>query len=278
MPYEQPINTRNPTLMIFLLDQSGSMAEPWGIDATRTKAQGVAEAVNGLINVLVSECCRGTVVRDRYFLGVVGYGRELNLGFPGSLAGEISRPVSQIASCPLRMEQRRRLVADGTGGQIEQVSEFAVWIDPVADGQTPMCQVLRVAYQVTADFVSQHPDCFPPIVFNITDGAANDGDPSPGAASLRGIASSDGNVLLFNLHISKRCSTPILYPASEVGLPDDNARRLFSMTSQLTPGMIGRAKTKEVPFADAEGARGFAFNADMASVTTLLDIATVSST
>ena len=117
MPYEQPINTRNPTLMIFLLDQSGSMAEPWGIDATRTKAQGVAEAVNGLINVLVSECCRGTVVRDRYFLGVVGYGRELNLGFPGSLAGRISRPVSQIASCPLRMEQRRRLVADGTGGR-----------------------------------------------------------------------------------------------------------------------------------------------------------------
>ena len=148
----------------------------------------------------------------------------------------------------------------------------------MADGQTPMCQVLRVAYQVTADFVSQHPDCFPPIVFNITDGAANDGDPSPGAASLRGIASSDGNVLLFNLHISKRAVPRFSTRPAKSACPTTTCAAVVQHDEPTDSGDDRSGQNQGGAICRRGGRRGFAFNADMASVTTLLDIATVSST
>ena len=60
-----------------------------------------------------------------------------------------------------------------------------MWFDPIANGQTPMCRAMEVASEVVADFVREHPRCFPPVVFNITDGDANDGDPGRWAAASR---------------------------------------------------------------------------------------------
>ena len=95
--------------------------------------------------------------------------------------------------------------------------------------------------------------------------------PAP-AAALRAVASQDGNVLLFNLHISASGEKPILFPSSESGLPDDHARLLFRMSSSLPPAMLRQAQILEM--AVSPGAVGFGFNADMASVITFLDIGT----
>jgi hypothetical protein len=135
-----------------------------------------------------------------------------------------------------------------------------------------MCTALQVAHEVVSEFVSQHPRCFPPIVINISDGAATDGDPQPMAAALRSVASQDGNALLFNVHISARGERPILFPADESYLPDEYARLLFRMSSPLPPAMLKQARTLEASVA--EGARGFAFNADLSSVVMFLDVGT----
>ena len=272
MPYTAQIRRDNPTCILVLVDQSGSMAAPFGAVSGKTKAQGVADAINRLLWQLVDPCVAEQGYHDYYHIGVVGYGEEIGIGFPGDLAGEVSRPISQIGEKPLRMEKGTENVEDGAGDLVESVYEFPVWFEPVAAGKTPMCQALQIAHQVIVDFVSEHPHCFPPIVINISDGRATDGDPAPWATALRRAASSDGNALLFNLHISERGERPILFPTSEAELPDEYARALFRMSSPLPPQMLRNAQIAEASVA--EGARGFAFNADLGSVIMFLDIGT----
>lgn len=272
MTYSAEISRLNPTCFLFLVDQSGSMADRFGGQSGKTKAEGVADAINRLLQTLVFRCAKGEYILDRYQIGVIGYGAEIGLGFLGDLAGEVVRPVSEIGNHPLRIEERTKRVDDGAGGLVEQTVKFPVWFEPLAGGRTPMCQALKVAHEVIGDFVAQHPQCYPPIVINISDGMANDGNPERVAMALRGVASQDGNVLLFNLHISAQGQPPILFPVSDENLSDDFARLLFRMSSPLPPEMLRQARILEASVE--EGARGFAFNADLVSVVMFLDIGT----
>jgi len=141
-----------------------------------------------------------------------------------------------------------------------------------------MGEALQLACQTVARFVSEHANCFPPIVINITDGEATDVSPeelAQIAESVRAVKSEDGNVLLFNVHISSASAHPILFPASDEGLPDAYARLLFRMSSPLPPSMFQQAqKMFEGQQRIREGARGFAFNADLVSVIQFLEIGT----
>ena len=276
MAYTAEISRANPTCFLFLIDQSGSMAERFGGDLNRNKAQGVADAINRLLETLITRCSRGDYIADRYLIGIIGYGGEVSLGFPmDALAGSVLQPVSLIDQSPLRIEERIRRTDDGTGRLLEQRVMLPMWIEPKAAGKTPMCAAFQAAYEVIGDFVTQHPTCFPPIVINITDGMATDGDAGlvlQWALALRGVASQDGNVLLMNVHVSARGERPILLPTDETNLPDDYARLLFRMSSPLPPAMLRQAQILETSVS--AGAVGFAFNADLASVIMFLDIGT----
>jgi uncharacterized protein YegL len=276
MAYTAEISRANPTCFLFLIDQSGSMAERFGGDANKTKAQGVADAINRLLETLITRCSKGDYIADRYLIGVIGYGGELNLGFPiDALAGSILQPVSLIDQNPLRIEERIRRSDDGTGRLLEQRVMLPTWLEPKAAGKTPMCAAFHAACEVLCEFVAKQPACFPPIVINITDGLATDGDAGQvlhWAKALRSVESQDGNVLLFNIHVSARGKTPILLPADAASLGDDYARLLFRMSSPLPPAMLRQAQILETSVA--AGAVGFAFNADLASVIMLLDIGT----
>src|SRR5262249_15135165 len=147
------------------------------------------------------------------------------------------------ASMPARIETRNKKVSDGAGGLIEQAVKFPVWFEPIASGGTPMCKALGDARRVCQDWLGQHPGSFPPVVINITDGESSDGDPTSSAASLRGLSSTDGEVLLFNLHISSAKGVrSIEFPSADSELPDQYAKLLFQMSSRLTPVMITAAK------------------------------------
>lgn len=135
-----------------------------------------------------------------------------------------------------------------------------------------MCQALARAQKIVQGFIAEHPDCFPPIVINITDGEATDGDPSVPAQALMNTASTDGNVLLFNLHLSSQNASPIEFPDSDENLPDNYAKLLFGMSSRLPDYMRGIAE--EEGFKASENTRGFVFNADIVSVIRFLDIGT----
>lgn len=272
MSYVAEVSRNNPSCFLFLLDQSGSMDEGWGGEPGKIKAYGLATIINKLLQNLVLKCAKSEGVRDYYYVGVIGYGTTVGSAFVGPLFGKELVSINDIANLPARIEERPKKTDDGAGGIIEQKVKFPVWFDDVANGGTPMCQVMKCAHQILTNWLSQHPDCFPPIVINITDGASTDGDPTSTAEALKNLSSSDGNVLLFNIYLSSHRSTPIEFPDNPSILPDGYAKLLFNISSLLPDYMKTIAQQEGITVSD--GTKGFVFNADMVSVIKFLDIGT----
>jgi hypothetical protein len=291
--YTAEISRNNPSMILFLLDQSGSMQEvfdPENVQAMKepvvadgktfthtasgpTKAQALADAINKLLQNLCIKCSRGEGgVWDYFHVGVIGYGMQVGPAFAGSLSGRELVPISEVAGMPARVEKRTKKVSDGAGGLVDQEVKFPIWFDAVANGGTPMYAALQEARRIIQDWLSTHPNCFPPVVINITDGESSDENPASAAAAVRALSSSDGEVLLFNLHLSAQRNRPIEFPSSDAGLPDHYAKLLYQMSSPLTPFMITVANQQG--FHAADGARGFVFNAKLEVAIQFLDIGT----
>lgn len=133
-----------------------------------------------------------------------------------------------------------------------------------------MCQALCLAHRFLLKWISGHQQCFPPVVMHITDGEAMDGDPIPHADAIRSLATDDGNVLLFNCHLSSAEHDPIMFPSNMEQLPDDFARTLYRMSSVLPPPMVRLASCNG--FKVEPNARGFVFNADSVSLLQFIDM------
>lgn len=292
MPYSAEISRTSPAAIVFLLDQSASMQDPFGGaeeqgDAAPSKARVLADVVNKILQNLILRCAKEDGVRDYFVVGVIGYGERVQPLIRLSaeaLAGEIEEegalaahaelvPVSFLAERPLRLEHRivRAARPDGRGFD-ERRFRIPVWFDPEARNGTPMCQALDHATRLVRDWVRLHPRSFPPIVINITDGEATDGDPLPFAHHLREYGTEDGEALLFNVHLSGSGEPPIEFPDAMDGLPDEYARTLFQMSSVLPFSM--RAAAEADGFRTSLDTRGFTFNADPASLVRFLEIGT----
>jgi len=297
MAYTAEISRINPSAFLFLIDQSGSMQDvldpsnvqaldqPVSVDGRtythsasgRTKAQGVADAINKLLQNLVIKCAKSEGVRDYYHVGVIGYGGDnsasrISPAFSGALTGRDLVPVSDIANSPARVDERSKKVDDGAGGLVDQKVKFPIWFDAVAGGGTPMCAALSKAQSILSGWVSQYPTGFPPICINISDGESTDGDPTQPAEGVKALSTADGSVLLFNIHVSAQAGTPVEFPDSDTGLPDQFAKLLFSMSSLLPAHMQSIAQQENIKISELS--RGFAFNADMVSLIRFLDIGT----
>lgn len=294
MPYSAEISRQNPTLFLFLVDQSGSMDEvldPTNMQkldkavqidgksfthtaAGRTKAQGLADAINRLLQNLVIRCAKSEGVRDYYSISVFGYGAVVGPALGGALAGREVVPISEIGNNPIRVEERTKKEEDGAGGLLERTVKMPIWFDPVASGGTPMCDAFRRAQATLSSWLAQHPTCFPPIVINITDGESTDGDPSTAADGIKGLSSNDGNALLFNLHISAASGAgKVEFPESESALPQNQyAKLLFNMSSTLPEYM--RTIAAQEGFTVTTGSRGFVFNGDLTAIIRFIDIGT----
>jgi hypothetical protein len=273
MPYTAEISRSNPSCFIFLVDQSASMDDVIAdADGHVRKADVVADALNRLLRELSVKCAKEGGVRDYFHVAAIGYGSRVGSLYGGELAGRDLVPLSQVARFPARVEARMRKVPDGAGGLVEQTTKFPIWVEPVSNGGTPMCQALTQATNLVDTFLTLHPGCFPPVVLNLTDGESTDGDPGPRAAALRELASTDGSALLFNLHVSDRGGTAIVFPGDNVDLGDDYARVLFSMSSPLPPHLRACAAQEGLRVDDTS--RGFVYNADMITVVQFLDIGT----
>lgn len=272
MPYTAEISRANPTCFLFLLDQSGSMADALAGEAGKRKADKVADVINRFLQNLVIKCGKNEGVRDYFHVGVLGYGANVGPAFGGSIAGRETVAISEIANFPARIEERSKKTDDGAGGLIDQKVKFPIWFDAVANGGTPMCQVLAQAQTIISNWTAKNPTCFPPIIINVTDGESTDGDPSAAADALKALSTTDGNVLFFNAHVSSNSAAPILFADAEASLPDDFAKLLFRMSSNLTDTMIAGARQEGL--AVSPSSKGFVFNADLAALINFIDIGT----
>lgn len=269
--YSAEINRSRPACLLLLIDQSFSMSEPWaGTDSS--KAQELAKAVNRLLGNAVLLCSKGDGrIHDYFEVGVIGYGAEVKPVLHGSDAGRPLLPIGEVGNNPRRVDTVEAKVPDGAGGLVPVQRSLPVWIDPEHNGKTPMVQAFRAAGDTVVAWCSEHRNSFPPIVINITDGVSTDGDPADAARALCAAGTDDGPALLFNLHLSANPAQPSMLPSTSAGVPDENAARLFNISSELPSGMLEAAS---VNFAVQAGARGFTYNADATMVISFLDIGT----
>jgi hypothetical protein len=270
MPYEQRVDRNHPGCILFLVDQSQSMTEEIPAEPIRTKATALCDAINGLLYELVLRCIKDPSEGPRHYydVGVVGYGATVGPAFSGALAGRQLVSVADLGNHPLRVEDRTKVLADGPTKRVK----FPVWFDAQAANGTPMSGAFDLAGSIVAPWVASHPESFPPIVINISDGAATDGDPRVWSSRLQSLSTRDGNVLVFNVNLSALGTNPLYFPVNSNALGDEYARTLFDMSSPLPEFMCKLADQQGLPVAS--GARGFVFNADMVAVITFLQIGT----
>lgn len=274
MAYSAEISRNNPTLFVFLLDQSGSMEDVFGAGEARLrKADALADVVNRTLHDLVIRCTKSEEIRNYYDISIVGYGGSTALPVGSALgAGEVIKKISDIAEHPLRLENRTKKVPDGAGGLVEQTVRFPIWIEPQAGNGTPMCAALTEAKNIVGSWLADHPHSFPPVVLHITDGESGDGDPTATGQSIAQLKSSDGNVLVFNCHLSSQRAAAIEYPTGPETLPNDFAKTLFAMSSVIPDTFLRSAVQSGMTLA--QDARGFVFNADPAALVQFFDIGT----
>ncbi len=272
MSYEKlPFTRDNPGCVLFVLDQSGSMSDPFGRVPSVSKAQGVADAVNRLLQTLCLRCTKADGVRHYFDVGVLVYGVSGGVAsaFPRSWAKHDLVPIPVIHDNPLRVEKRS---SPPIGDMPAKDTLLPLWVEPRAEACTPMCAALTRAAGVVGGWIKRHKDSFPPIVLHITDGVSTDGSPIEPARRLADMATNDGKVLLFNCHISDVSSEPIVFVTEPPRVEDELAPMLFEMSSVLPPGFVAEARASGQSVS--EGARGFAFNADLVELIQFMDIGT----
>lgn len=236
MAYEKQIGSDNPGCIIILVDQSYSMTDPYG-NGTEEKQHIATRAVNRVIDELVTRCTDGEEIKDRCHVSVIGYGTEVHRVVDDMISG--------IGESPNRFETVKQTQVDGAGGVVEIPVQMPIWLEAKAENGTPMDTAFEHAYDIAQTWCTDHPDSFPPIVINITDGAPHKPDATQDAAKrVMEIETTDGNVLVFNIHIPdpKSSGREVTFPHSTEELGGDHyANFLFGISSSLPESLIQSA-------------------------------------
>lgn len=273
MTYNAEISRRNPGLFIFLIDQSRSMSHKLG-GTLRSKSQEAADAINRQIYELIYRCTKSDGVRDYFDIGIIGYGAVSDTA-ESLLKDSDLVPISRLAETPLRMEKRKEVLTDPEGNDVESEFEFPVWFEPVANSNTPMVKAFQLAKEWIDDWIAEHHDSYPPVVINISDGAATDGDPLDVSREIMDMSTSDGKVLIWNCHLSEsKEAKPLTFPPDTSSLPSNEkfAKQLYEMSSTLPEGFQSLAMERSLEVSG--DSRAYVFNAGLDELMELLDIGT----
>lgn len=281
MAYDRSWSATQPGCLIILIDQSRSMSLPFGqnqMGAGRKKADAVATVVNNLLHEFVKSNTTGTEIRPRAEIAILGYGSKGDIvqnAFSQPLSSKPFVTLPDLMLNPLMIEQRSRKEIDEEGHVIEVPVDFPVWVKPRAGGRTPMCKALRRATALAGQWAREHSESYPPVIVNVTDGGASDGDPTVPVRKLRLVHTEDGHALLFNCHISEKPGETVQFPDNVNRLPKDDIVQLLFLLSSEIPESARKNILETTGQALEIGARGFIFNGDAASVRLMFNFATI---
>ena len=280
-PYTAQITRNTPTAFIFMIDQSISMSRKIKFKNDYiTLAEAVSRIVNAQIYDLVLRCIKLNDIRHYYDIAVIGYGDDAKYAWNGTLAGRDFVSPEELKNNPFKeiiVKEEKRTKKGVSLKEIKKVQ----WVEPIAAGKyTRAHKAFKMAKDLLDKWMEEHheKDCYPPTIINITDGAFN-GIPNPRevntqlANELKALYTNDGNVLLWNIHITPDSQDQILLPVSKTELKGDKAEWLYDMSSLLPSRYnlpIGDLR------GDAENTRhvAMATNTDLSTLIQLMDIGT----
>lgn len=240
--YKAKITREHRTAFIILCDRSGSMAEEtrFGGQVMR-KAEAVACIINMLLGELIHRSRRDDGIRDYFDIAVLGYsGCGVQPLLP---AGDRERfiGIGDLVRLPAPVQQRRMLRTLPGGRRTAVEIGQRQWITPKRTATPPCAEHCRQPpyWQERGVPSPATATNFPPIVLNITDGEASDATPQTllaEAGSIKSVATRDGNVLLFNIHLagSGTQTSAQCFPSNREELPCIRyADLLYDMSSEL---------------------------------------------
>lgn len=251
--FDRKFDPKNQGLILFLLDQSASMAELLG---GKKKCDIAARAINQTIEALIGRCIGPAGLIDKVFIGVIGYGETTRY--------EVNGRASTLSVSHKGVVVESVDIADRSGVPHSAKVEYKVWVEARAENSTPMAEALLLAAENITEWVAEYPQAPPPVVVNVTDGAPNDlqrgGNGSAtraAAAKLRAAGGPDEMSLLLSVHIGD--ATPLLFPTTATQLGDKYQQLLFDISSVVPAELLDLASRKGL--AVPQGSRLMAINA-----------------
>jgi hypothetical protein len=248
MHYNTRVTSSNPCAMVLLLDHSGSMSEVIKDNRgnEKEKAKTLAISVNKFFEEIILTCQKTDLIKDYFEILVISYGKMdedsesiVSLAWEGVLEGRSWVSVNELRNSSLRKDFIEVPNAKSFGPKFLK-EEQNIWIEPYAEGLTPMKEAFEVCNKYVQQWVMEHPHSFPPMVFNITDGAASDvenfDELIESAEKIKANSTSDGNTLLFNLLLLSNNEQVKEFPLfSERHLFEDNEydTALFDASSTI---------------------------------------------
>ena len=190
---ESRISEVHPTAIVFVVDQSLSMARSTEIDNVQydSIAEYAAETINTLIEHFLKRCIgpQGEVNR-LYDIAVVGYGEGVNNAWNGELHDSYFHTPVELMAHPQASEEK------------------FIWVDPKDDDSKGRADL---ALEFTLDLISSWVNkkenrlSYPPTVIHISDGQVSTLYQKgflKASENLKRLSTETGNTILWNIGIS----------------------------------------------------------------------------
>lgn len=278
--YTAQITRSTPTAFIFMIDHSVSMRRTTVLNGeTVTLAEAVARIVNQQINELVLRCVKNNEVRHYYDIAVIGYGENAYYGWNGELEGRGFVSPEELVQHPYKTITIREEKKTRRGPVIKEVQKTQ-WVEACHTGHwTHLHKAFDLAKELLDEWMEKYgtKNCYPPTIINITDGQFNGttrDDLLQQANEIKSEFTNDGNVLLWNIHVTPDTGEKLLFPVSKAELGNNEyAKLLFDMSSLLPPRYANDvAQLRNV--TDDKRFVAMATNTEMSTLIQLMDIGT----
>lgn len=279
--YTAQITRNTPTAFIFLIDQSVSMQNYTTLYGEEMPmAEAVARIVNHQLNELVLRCVKGSETRDYYDIAIIGYGENAYSGWKGELEGRDFVKPSELKEHPYKKITTKKETRTRKGVKVVEIEEVQ-WIEAEAtEGWTRVHHAFEKAKGLLDEWMEKHhdKDCYPPTIINITDGEFNGATKEyvlQQANELKSMFTNDGNVILFNIHISANKAVCVTCPASKDEVSFSSlATTMYEMSSLLPMRYSDRIADLRGDGTPNNRYRAMSINADMSTLIQLMDIGT----
>ena len=279
--YTAQITRNTPTAFIFLIDQSVSMQNYTTLYGEEMPmAEAVARIVNHQLNELVLRCVKGSETRDYYDIAIIGYGENAYSGWKGELEGRDFVKPSELKEHPYKKITTKKETRTRKGVKVVEVEEVQ-WIEAEAtEGWTRVHHAFEKAKGLLDEWMEKHhdKDCYPPTIINITDGEFNGATKEyvlQQANELKSMFTNDGNVILFNIHISANKAVCVTCPASKDEVSFSSlATTMYEMSSLLPMRYSDRIADLRKDGTPNNRYTAMSINADMSTLIQLMDIGT----
>lgn len=279
--YTAQITRNTPTAFIFLIDQSVSMQNYTTLYGEEMPmAEAVARIVNHQLNELVLRCVKGSETRDYYDIAIIGYGENAYSGWKGELEEREFVKPSELKEHPYKKIPTKKETRTRKGVKVVEVEEVQ-WIEAEAtQGWTRVHLAFEKAKSLLDEWMEKHhdKDCYPPTIINITDGEFNGATKEyvlQQANELKSMFTNDGNVILFNIHISANKAVCVTCPASKDEVSFSSlATTMYEMSSLLPMRYSDRIADLREDGTPNNRYTAMSINADMSTLIQLMDIGT----